>query len=402
VKILFLATRLPWPPADGGRVLMALTIEGLLARGHSITVVAPDRGAPDEASPASPRIGPVHANLVTCAVPVGGRSRASSVVASWRWREPVSAAAQRWPAVAAAVARLVHDEPFDVVHVEQPQALSHAEAVRAQGLPIVLRAENVESDLWRQLAGVRRFWRRLVAFEAGRVSRWEARALESVDVVAALSEDDGRMLRELAPKATIRVVPPPMQPALPANPVPLRGAPAVVSFSSSWFPNRDGVDWFVREIWPRVVSALPEARLHLFGVTSARLGPSVDLHAAPAESRDTFAAGSIMAVPLRMASGARIRILEAWARGVPVVATSAAVKGLDEAGREAVRIADTPEAFADALAELAADPRRVLELIERGRAALTSRHDPDACAEALERVYRSVAGQGRPGPAATA
>jgi len=84
------------------------------------------------------------------------------------------------------------------------------------------------------------------------------------------------------------------------------------------------------------------------------------------------------------------------------VATSAAVKGLDEAGREAVRIADTPEAFADALAELAADPRRVLELIERGRAALTSRHDPDACAEALERVYRSVAGQGRPGPAATA
>lgn len=399
MKILFLATRSPWPPADGGRLLMALTIEGLLARGHEVTVVAPARPAP--AGESDRPSGPEHPRLAVHGIPVSARSRVRSFLESWGRREPVSSAAQRWLPVAAAVARLVAERRFDVVHVEQPQALSHADAAQARGVPLVLRAENVESDLWRQLAGVRRLWRPFVAFEARRVSRWEAQALEAANVVVPISAEDGRMIARLAPGASIRVVAAPMPATLPANAVPLAGAPAVVSFASAWFPNRDGVEWFVRDVWPRVSVAVPEARLHLFGRMRTRSAGSIEVHAPPAESREAFVSGSIMAVPLRMASGTRLRILEAWARGVPVVATSAAVTGLDEAGRAAVRIADTPEEFAAAFADLASHPGQVRNLIERGRAVLAAHHDPAACAAALEQVYGSVVEASRPGPSAT-
>jgi glycosyltransferase involved in cell wall biosynthesis len=61
----------------------------------------------------------------------------------------------------------------------------------------------------------------------------------------------------------------------------------------------------------------------------------VETHPAPADSREAFAPGAILVVPLRIASGIRMKILEAWARGLPVVATPEAAAGLEaEDGRE--------------------------------------------------------------------
>jgi len=135
------------------------------------------------------------------------------------------------------------------------------------------------------------------------------------------------------------------------------------------------VDWFLAEVWPATRAALPGAVLHLFGA-GAPASPGVVLHPSPEDSGEAFAPGSILAVPLRIASGVRIKVLEAWARGVPVVGTPAALSGLEvEDGQEAL-VARDPLEFARALARLHGEPGLRERIVEGGWRARRERHDP--------------------------
>ncbi len=117
----------------------------------------------------------------------------------------------------------------------------------------------------------------------------------------------------------------------------------VVLGSRGWLPNEDSHTWLVREIWPAIRSALPGAVLHLYSadLDPGTTPPGVTAHSSLEDSAQAFAARSVLLVPLRIASGVRMKILEAWARGVPVVATPAALAGLEAAdGRDALVAAD--------------------------------------------------------------
>src|SRR6185369_7001352 len=95
--------------------------------------------------------------------------------------------------------------------------------------------------------------------------------------------------------------------------------------------------------------------------------------------------------PLRIASGVRIKILEAWARGVPVVATPQAAAGLEASHEEELLIAADPGGFARAIRRLHADPAFARACVEAGRALLRARHDPARVTEGLVRIYTEVA-----------
>jgi glycosyltransferase involved in cell wall biosynthesis len=110
----------------------------------------------------------------------------------------------------------------------------------------------------------------------------------------------------------------------------------------------------------------------------------------PRDSAEAFMPGGILLIPMRSAAGVRMRVLEAWARGVPVIASPAAIAGLDaEDGRD-VLIAADGRAFAEAAARLAGQPSLRARLVEGGRAMLARRHDPKRIAEATLDVYRQA------------
>ena len=180
-------------------------------------------------------------------------------------------------------------------------------------------------------------------------------------------------------------------PNLPPAMAHLLGEPAVVVMGSrGWLPNEDSAAWFLSGVWPAVRAALPEAVLHLFGVppgTRTQASPGVVLHPSSENSADAFAPGSILVVPLRIASGVRIKVLEAWARGVPVVGTPAALAGLEvEEGREALVARDASE-FSRAIGRLHQEPGLAETLVEAGHRARQERHDPARIAERLVQEY---------------
>jgi hypothetical protein len=281
------------------------------------------------------------------------------------------------------------------VHAEQPQALAQAVGARRLGVAVVLRAQNVESDLWQGAARTAGLLRPVLAREARRVAAFEGRAVHEATATVALTAHDATRLAELSGSAERIVhVPAPFPPRLPAASRLLAGRPAVLLFGSGgWRPNEEGAHWFVARVWPVVRGALPEAVLHVVG-PSTSTSPGVLPCATPADSRELFANGAVLVVPLQVGSGVRMKILEAWARGVAVVATRAAARGLEATDGRELLLADDPQAFARALQRLHAEAGLTASLVAAGRDRLASHHDPGAVATRLADVYaRAVSGR---------
>ncbi|HEV7784054.1 MAG TPA: hypothetical protein VGQ28_01890, partial [Thermoanaerobaculia bacterium] len=147
MRILLVATKAPWPPVDGGRFLLLNTLEALAAAGCRLTLVAPvDPEAFDLGRVARELSAWCEPVLIPAAPlpPAAALLRSAGV--------PLSIARHSLPAVGREVERRLRAELFDLVHAEQLQALPQAETAFAIGIPVVLRAQNVESDLWRAAA----------------------------------------------------------------------------------------------------------------------------------------------------------------------------------------------------------------------------------------------------------
>lgn len=387
LRILYVATKPAFPPTDGGRLLMWYTIGELASRGHSITFVAPDHG--QDHSLIEERLGGCCAGVQL--VPAHSPRLGTSLLRAVLRHRPLSIIRHSHPAVRRRVAEMLAGGAFDVVHAEQVHALANLPP-EAHALPVVLRAQNVESELWRMVARTtpRSSW--IARNEARKMAAHEARAIARAGTTIALTRHDGAALaggRGMAARR-LRVVPPPFPSRLRPGEDPLEGSPAIVLVAGGWLPNRDSTRWFLGSIWPAIRTLNPTSRLHVFGGEAPTGEPDVCWHPSPADSMRLFRRDALLAVPLRVASGIRMKILEAWARGVPVIATPEAVRGLDgNDGREFLLARNGPE-FAAAVHRIAHEPRLGPGLAAGGHAALASRHDPALVASSLESIYREL------------
>jgi len=128
-----------------------------------------------------------------------------------------------------------------------------------------------------------------------------------------------------------------------------------------YIPNLDGARWFCRKVWPKVRARLPSAELSIVGsypphARALAAIPGVILHGFVADLRPVMETATLMVVPLRRGSGTRIKVLQAWSMGVPVVSTSMGCEGLGAADGENALIADRPDDLAEKCVQLIENP----------------------------------------------
>jgi glycosyltransferase involved in cell wall biosynthesis len=219
---------------------------------------------------------------------------------------------------------------------------------------------------------------------------FETAALQRASLAIALTEYDQQDLRLLSglPNRAIRTITAPFPAQLPTGVEHLVGEPAVVLMDGPWWPIRESTDWFVNEVWPEVRRDLPQAVVHCFGDRqSSNVLEGFVRHPAPSDSSTVFARNAILVVPLRVASGLRMKILESWARGVPVVATPDAAKGLDARDGENLLLASSGKDFARALGRFTVVGSLSESLMRAGRDTLQEHHDPERVGDALVDAY---------------
>ena len=116
----------------------------------------------------------------------------------------------------------------------------------------------------------------------------------------------------------------------------------------------------------------------------------VEVTGAVEDTRPYLRGALVVVVPLRAGSGTRLKVLEAFAMGRPVVSTTLGAEGIDAADGEHLRLADDPRGFADRVVELAGSPEERARLAAAGRRLAEERYGWDAIGDRLADLYESA------------
>jgi len=410
VRILCITDEYPWPATRGYRIRAANAVRGLAAAGSvDLFSVVSERPDLEGVEPEPEYVSRVH---IHHRAPFGPTPAGLLRWATTGWPRPV--AWRDW-ATARAALRSWAEPPYDLVWFYACGTylglrgevsgrtivdLNDLEDDKLLTLMRVAELEKGEGVVQRSASQrVRRaFGSVLDRHDVGRWRRVQRQAATAADVVVVCSERD----RELLGGPRVEVVPNSYEPATPAPPTASPREPVFTMVGLLTYPpNADAARFFVQQVWPLVRESLPGARFQLVGRDDGALSqlgdvPGVELTGEVPSLDDVFAQTTAIVVPLRAGGGTRIKILEAFARGLPVIATSIGAEGLQVEDEKSILIADTPGDFARACVRLVEDRELAARLAENGHAVWASGYRAEDVREAVRRLALEYAGQSTP------
>ena len=361
LRAVMVCPEAPFPVMGGGPLRTASLVHYLAQRYALDVIVFREPGAPDprEAFPAG-----LVRRVSVVGLPANRRDAVSRTVRNVaRFVRQVPPHEDRFRGFP-----LPLDGRYHLALVEHFWCSSYVEQLRPVCERVVLDLHNVESHFYERRAEVERgpFGRVLAGF-AAQNRRLEQERLPRFDAVLTTSADDARRIEH-----PCKIVYPN---AIPAQPQPARGSDPAVAFSGNmeFPPNVTAIAWFRDHVWPAVVERHPEARWRLIGKNpeaAERLlagVPNVQITGPVEDAVAELARCRLAVVPLRSGSGTRLKIIEAWAAGTPVVSTTIGAEGLAARAGEHLEIADEPEAFALAVSRLFTDSSHGQRVGDAGR-----------------------------------
>ncbi len=411
LKILFLTQVLPYP-LFGGAKIRAYYMLRHLAEQHQVTLVSFVRD--DDGQDAI-----VHLHQFCHAVHTIPISRSQlkngwSLLESLARRQPMIILRDRLPEMETMLRGLVETTTFDVIHADQTAMAQYAlfarDASNGEIHPrILLDQHNAFYLLMQRQARYERgrLKRLLWARDARLLSQYELTLLREFDEVLTVTPNDREVLLLLLDEQErsrrgehITVVPicvdPDSQALLPRE----ESSPKIIHLGTMfWPPNIEGVLWFANEVLPRIVTAVPDAAFVVAGknppqeVTALESSPSplsahVQVTGFVADPDPLLASSQVFVVPLLAGGGMRVKILDAWQWGLPVVSTTIGAEGILKRPDENILLADEPQAFADAVIRVLTEPELADRLRENGRSWVEQHYDWKIVYKDVDAVYK--------------
>jgi len=388
---------LPYPPTSGKRI-RTLNLLLRLARRHRIAYFSHRNADPAEAERAAAYLkdNGIDAIVVDRAVPPkSGALFYARLAANLLSPLPYSATIHRSRALQKAV------EAYDArnqVDLWQCEWTPYAQSLRKlPGARRLVVAHNVESLIWRRYFEnePNRIKRWYIGKQWRKFARFEKRVCAEATRVVAVTSQDARLLHEEFGARHVDVVDNGVDTGY-FTPSDSPRDPHTILFLGSldWRPNWDAVNLLLERVRPQVRALEPSARFVIVGrnppeslVERVSRHRDVELFANVDDVRPYLASSAVLAVPLRIGGGSRLKILEALAAGLPVVSTRVGAEGLELQPGQDVSVVDDVEQMAAAIVECLRDPCTATTMAEHGRATVGRRYDWDTLALDLEQVW---------------
>lgn len=388
-RVLMVSPYAILPPIHGGGVFMQQLVEQLshLARLHLLVML--------DGQHEQPAHEPLRGRVASLEFLVRrqGKTRGAGSITPFAVREFADPELE-W---------LLHREVFlhgiDVVQLEYTQMAQYAGDSRR------LVWALFEHDIYfqsvaRAMKGMGWLQRTKAAFEYLRALRWELQALPRLDLIQTCTEENTRYLLSYLPELDGRVRHD-LRAGINASAYPFRPdgrEPLSVLFLGSFRhrPNLEALDWLIRRVMPELLSRAPAARLYVVGAgapddhTLPDLGGAVRVVGFVEDVREALARYSVFACPILSGSGVRVKLLEAFAAGIPCVSTTLGAEGLATDDGLVCRLADEPVAFAQKIVELFRRPEDAAAMARRAREYLERNHDARRMTERLVESYRET------------
>jgi polysaccharide biosynthesis protein PslH len=376
VRILFICHRFPFPPNRGGKIRPFQMIRHL-SQSHEVTVASLaftqeelDAGA-------------------------GLREHCSEIIAeilpnSTRWPQammalpgstPSSVAYFRSNRLRARIESAWQKKKFDAVMVHCAFVAQYTLGLSG-GLRI-LDYGDMDSAKWMDYAEHRRFPLSLgYAIESRKLRRYERAMAERFDRITITTQGEKEEFKTLGVPRPCTVIPNGVDGNF-FQPAAMGGGtkPNIVFLGRmDYFPNIDGVLWFVREVYPSIRRAMPSAELQIVGADPAREIlrlrniAGITVTGFVKDVRPYLTEAAVAIAPLRIARGTQNKILECMAAGIPVVSTPQAAKGIQAVPGEHIIVADGPQESSRSILELLNDRNRRIKLATAARAQVEHAH----------------------------
>lgn len=396
LRVLFVSPYPICPPIHGGGVFMYQTIHELarLCELHLIVLL-------DFAEERRP-----HAELDRiCAsteymVRPGGRPKNLGSI------EPHAVREFRNPDLAWLIHRQIYTQRIDVLQLEYTVLGQYAGQFRR--IPSILFEHDVYfQSIARRLPFIPSLNEKIEAcWEYLRSLRWELRMLPKLDRIQVCSRDNGDYLLSFLPELKGRV-----DDGYRAGIDTSRylfstygREPLTMLFLGSFrhTPNQEALIWFVERVLPMILAEEPGARVMVVGSEpppreNFRHGEAVELVGFVEDVREPLARYALFLCPILSGSGVRVKLLEAFAAGIPVVSTRLGAEGLADQDGEVCALADDPADFARHVIRLLRDSEAAMAMAERAREYVVKQRDMRRMTERLVESYRAECDQAESG-----
>ena len=368
LKILQLAHRLPWPPIDGGKKGTLGFVNGYRDNVHVAEHRLLCMGPREEV----PWVDQWRATGVDLEfVPLDATNRWWRVLLNTFFsRDPFNMEKYRVDQYAHQLSEVLIEFDPDVVHFDSLHTASYAAIVKklAPRSLQVLRCHNAEYVILERLAQSQAnpLKRWIFGIQAKRLKAYEGRQLDKFDLILAITAEDAARFASVNPGSASRTVVVPAGADLPQEmpaAAPMRDelVRIVHIAAMDWLPNRSALQWFLTEVIPQLDTRHLRYHVDVIGKNMpsefhAFDSERITVHGFVDNLQPMLSGAHIAAVPLQVGGGMRVKILDYWAQGIPVVTTRVGAEGLADGPERVVALADEPAAFADAIVRLASDP----------------------------------------------
>lgn len=397
MKVLILSDRVPFPPNSGYPIVVYNTIKGLLRLGVDVTLFSINQSkhqvdVDDIYDPVFEQIN-FHSFNIDTEVNIWGAffnifSNESYNVSRFYDDD-----------AAKIVEGILREQEFDIIQFEGLFVVPYLDIVKAHSkAKLIYRAHHIAFDVWEKSAAREQFRprKKYLEFLARRLKVYETEQINRFHQVFAISEPDRQSILLMGCQTRLAVFPVALDFEKYKTDVSKTSFPTLFHLGAmDWRPNKEGLEWFLDEIWPDIEKLSGELRFYIAGKNMQKQFFDYDSENLIVEGEvfdavEFMNSKAIMIVPLLSGSGMRVKIIEGMAMQKCIIATTMAAEGINCKHGKDILIADTPDDFYRCILQCITQPKKWTEIGENARKTFERDHEVNSSAKRMLKIYEEL------------
>lgn len=393
MKILMLTPYLPYPPSSGGQIRSYNLIKKL-SKKHEITLCSLIKY--DHEKKYIEKLEPLCKKIYTFKRPEKPFTL-KNIIRTGFSRFPFLVIRNFSFSQKRALKRIIQEEDFDIIHAETFYVSPHIPKTK---IPLVLVDQTIEYQVYKHFVDNFKFpfLKPILYIDVLKMKYWESYFWRRADRVIAVSEQDAKVMRYLARGLKVDIVPNGVGEDL-IEDVKLHMNETILFMGNfDWLQNIEAAKILARDVFPRIVEKIPNAKLKIVGQNTEKMGDLeseniqlISLQVDDIEGvKAAYRTSGVLVAPLQGPGGTRLKILGAMASRLPVVTTKVGISGLKAIDGESTLLGESPKDLADLAIKLLKEPDLYRRIANNARRLVDEEYSYDAIADKLSDIYESV------------
>ncbi|TVQ11817.1 MAG: glycosyltransferase [Bacteroidetes bacterium] len=372
MKILQLTNKIPYPPKDGGAIATLNMSRGLADLGHEITILGMNTSKhyfdlndiPLEIKEV------ISFREVAVDTDLSFFAALKNLLLS---DKPYNAERFFNSEFNNKLKQLLQEKEFDIIQLEGLYLAFYIKTIRRYSKAVIsLRAHNIEHEIWERNAvqeksPLKKIYLRILA---RRIRKFKLKILNQYDLLIPITKRDATQFEMFGNKKPCLVVPAGYDTSRLQPQSHKINFPSVFFIGTlDWFPNQEGLVWFIDKVWPKVLELHPGLVFHVAGrnapewiISRFKKSSNINFLGEIDDAHKYITENAVMIAPLFSGSGMRVKIIEGMALGKTIVTTTIGAEGIDVSPGENILIEDHEHEFAARIDELLRN-RKLFETI---------------------------------------